>query len=213
MQVSVSFLKGLDDMETRAKRINDSTADYIHVDQMDGKFVSRTTILPSDVKNWVGTNSKPLEVHLMTEKPQTYFKEYQELNTKLIYIHYEIDEDLSALLNAIKTLDIKAGIAINPETGVSAIKPLLSKVDSVLVMSVVPGEGGQKFMPEVLTKIQELTKLRSYLDLNFDINVDGGVNDITAKLCKEAGANRVVSGAYICENNDINEYIEKIKRA
>ena len=205
MEVSVSFLKGLDDMETRAKRINESNADYIHVDQMDGKFVPKTTILPSDVKAWVGKTSKPLEVHLMTEKPQLYFKEYQELNTKIIYIHYEIDENLNELINEIKALNIKAGIAINPETSVKKIKGLLSKVDSVLVMSVVPGEGGQKFMPS------SLSKLRNYLNLDFDINVDGGVNDITAKLCHEAGVNRVVSGAFICENENINEFIEKLK--
>ncbi|MBO4245283.1 MAG: ribulose-phosphate 3-epimerase [Bacilli bacterium] len=211
MEISVSFLKGLDDMETRAKRVNESSADYIHVDQMDGVFVANTTILPRDIKAWVGKNSKPLEVHLMTEEPQTYFKEYQELNTKLIYVHYEIKADINEVLKELDNLKIKKGIAINPPTPVSAIKPLLSKVDSVLVMSVTPGEGGQKFMPSALTKIQELTKLRSYLNLNYDINVDGGVNNETARLCFDAGVDRVVSGAYICENENINEYIDKIK--
>ena len=212
MQVSVSFLKGLDDMETRAKKINNSSADFIHVAQMDGVFVPQTTILPSDIKNWVGSDYKPLEVHLMTENPEKYFKEYQELNTSLIYVHYEIKTDINEVLNKLDELEIKKGLAINPETDINTIKPLLSKIDSVLVMSVKPGLGGQKFMNSALTKISELKKLRTYLNLNYDINVDGGINDITAKLCSEAGVNRVVSGAYICENEDLNEFIEKIRR-
>lgn len=211
MQVSVSFLKGLDDIETRAKRINESNADFIHADQMDGIFVEQKTFLPSDLKKWVGKNSKPLEVHLMCEEPSKYFKEYKELNTALIYVHYEIKDDINQVLNELDKLEIKKGLAINPETDVNAIKPLLPKIDSVLVMSVKPGLGGQKFMNSALTKISELKKLRSYLNLNYDINVDGGINNITAKLCNEAGVNRVTSGAYICENKNLNEYIEKLK--
>lgn len=211
MEVSVSFIKGIDNMEKTIKKVNDSNADYLHVDQMDGIFVTEKNFLPSDIENWVGNKSKPLEVHLMVADPQKYINDYQKLNTKLIYVHYEIKEPLLPIINMIKDNHIKVGLAINPDTSVNDIKPLLNKVDSILVMSVNPGLGGQKFMNDALPKISELKKLRAYLNSNYTINVDGGINDLTAKLCYEAGCDRVVSGSFICMEKDLNQQINKIK--
>lgn len=212
MKISVSFLKGLTSQEETIKLIEETSCDYIHVDQMDGNFVSEYNFIPEDIIPYFNNISKPLEVHLMTINPQQYFDIYSTLNTKLIYIHYELDENISELIKQIKKLKIKAGLAINPETSINDIKPYLKDIDSVLVMSVHPGKGGQTFIPSSLVKIKELKTLKEYLNYHYTINVDGGINDLTAMQCKEAGVDIIVSGSYICMSGNYEEQINKLRK-
>lgn len=211
MKVAVSFIKGLHDMETNIKLIDQSNADYIHVDMMEKDFVDNETFTIDEITKWVKNTTKPLQVHLMVNNPSRYFPDYQKLNTEIIYIHYEQNEDLNELINKLRQLKIKVGLTINPETNVDKIKPYLKLVDEILVMTVVPGQGGQSFMTSNLTKIEELKKIRTYLNLNYLINVDGGVNDVTAPLCIKAGADILVSGSFVCNAINFNEQISKIK--
>lgn len=212
MKISVSFLKGLNNQEETIKLIEQTSCDYIHVDQMDGNFVSEYNFIPEDIIPYFNNISKPLEVHLMTINPQQYFDIYSTLNTKLIYIHYELDENISELIKQIKKLKIKAGLAINPETSINDIKSYLKDIDSVLVMSVHPGKGGQTFIPSSLVKIKELKTLKEYLNYHYTINVDGGINDLTAMQCKEAGVDIIVSGSYICMSGNYEEQINKLRK-
>jgi len=166
-------------------------SDYIHIDVMDGHFVPNISIGACVV--WGIKTRLPLDVHLMIENPENYLVDFAEAGAKILTVHYEACKNLKAILEKIKKLGMKAGVSIKPKTNVEVLKPFLSFVDWVLVMSVEPGFGGQSFMENSLEKIKWLRKNASKLD----IAVDGGVNDKTAKECVKAGANVLVAGSYI----------------
>lgn len=204
MKVAVSFIKSLYDEKKTIELIDKTSADYIHVDIMDGEFVSTKNYNFSDIKAFMDGISKLIDVHLMVRHPLDYIKDYAALNTKQIIFHAEADDDIYETINEIHSYGIKAGLAINPDTPVKQIEKYLDLVDTVLVMSVYPGKGGQKFIPEASDKIK---KLNNYSD--FLIEVDGGVNKDT--ICLAEGADIVVSGSYVCESADYEEAIESLR--
>ncbi|MDO4375831.1 MAG: ribulose-phosphate 3-epimerase [bacterium] len=204
MKVAVSFIKSLYDEKKTIELIDSTSADYIHVDIMDGEFVSTKNYDFSDIKAFMEGINKLLDVHLMVRHPLDYIKDYASLNTKQIIFHAEADEDIYETINKIHSYGIKAGLAINPDTPVEQIEKYLDLVDTVLVMSVYPGKGGQKFIPESSDKIKELNNYSDFL-----IEVDGGVNKDTIDLT--IGADMVVSGSYVCESQDYEKAIESLR--
>lgn len=212
MKVGVSFLTIKEDLETTINKIDESTADYVHVDMMDGMFVPNSNYTPADIKKIFKKTNKKLDVHMMVCSPNKYVKEFAKMsNVEYLTLHYESHRRPIDVINMIRHTPLKVGIAINPETKVSHIVPLLNHIDQVLVMSVKPGKGGQKFMEDILYKIETLKDIREENGYHYVINVDGGINEETAKLVKEAGADMVVAGSYVCMSDDYNEKIEKLR--
>ncbi|MFV0555998.1 MAG: ribulose-phosphate 3-epimerase [Lactovum sp.] len=191
-----------------SKRLEKSGADYLHIDVMDGHFVSNLTFGAGVVAALRPETKLLLDCHLMVERPENYVDEFVKAGADILSVHVEATAHLHAVLQKIKSHGIKASVVINPATPVSAIVPVLRMVDMVLVMTVNPGFGGQKFLPECLEKIKELTLLKEKLNLTFDIEVDGGINDETIVLAKEAGANIFVAGNFIFSS----EYMQQINK-
>ena len=212
MKVSVSFLCSDYDQDETIRRIDESNADYIHVDMMDGVFVENSNFTVQDLKKMFKNTKKKLDVHMMVCSPNKYVKDFAKMpNVEYLTLHCESHRRPIDVINMIRHTPLKVGLAINPETKVSHIVPLLHHLDQVLVMSVKPGKGGQKFMEEILYKIETLKELREQNGYHYVINVDGGINEETAKLVKEAGADMVVSGSYVCKSDDYNQRIESIR--
>ena len=212
MKVSVSFLCSDYELEETIKRIDESNADYIHVDMMDGNFVEASNFGPQDIKKIFKKTTKPLDIHMMVSSPNKYVKDFAKMkNVAYLTLHAEGHRRPIDVINMIRHTDMKVGLAINPETKVSRIIPLLNHVDQVLVMSVKPGKGGQKFMDDVLYKVETLKDIREQNGYHYIISIDGGINNETAKLCKEAGVDMVVSGSYVCKSEDYNERVDKLR--
>ena len=200
-------------MGNEIKKLEDAGADLIHVDVMDGHFVPNLTIGPPVIKALKKNCSIKFDVHLMISPVHKYIDTYANAGADIITIHPEATENLSASIKKIKELGKKAGVSLNPETKVSTIIDNLDKIDLVLIMSVNPGFGGQKFMPEVLEKIKKLKLIQKEKNINFDIEIDGGINFENSKIAIEAGANILVSGTTIFKSNngDIKKNIELLK--
>jgi ribulose-phosphate 3-epimerase len=179
--------------------------DWIHVDVMDGHFVPNITIGPCVVKAL--KTKLPLDCHLMIENPGKYVEDFVKAGVSSLTVHQEVVPHLHSVVQQIKDLGVKAGVSINPATPVDTLKDVLDDVDLVLIMSVNPGFGGQKFMPVALEKIKWLKERKPDLD----IEVDGGINDETAAQCIEAGANVLVSGSYIFKAEDRIKAIESLR--
>lgn len=212
MKVGVSFISSDYDLETTISKIEESSADYIHVDMMDGIFVENSNFTVQDLKKMFKNTKKKLDVHMMVCSPNKYVKDFAKMpNVEYLTLHCESHRRPIDVINMIRHTPLKVGLAINPETKVSHIVPLLNHLDQVLVMSVKPGKGGQKFMEEILYKIETLKELREQNGYHYVINVDGGINEETAKLVKEAGADMVVSGSYVCKSDDYNQRIESVR--
>ena len=214
IQISPSILSAdFSELGNEIKRLEEGGADYIHVDVMDGHFVPNLTIGPPVIKALKKNCSIKFDVHLMISPVHKYIEAYSEAGADIITIHPEATEDLKASISKIKELKKKVGISLNPETKVSVIKDYLSQIDLVLIMSVNPGFGGQKFMPEVLDKIKELKDIQKKQKLNFDIEIDGGINFENSKIAIKAGANILVSGTTVFKSNngDIKKNIDLLK--
>ena len=186
------------------KRLEESGADMIHVDVMDGHFVPNLTIGPPVIKSLKKNSSLKFDVHLMISPVHKYIDSYADAGADIITIHPEATENLEESIMKIKNLNKVVGVSLNPETKIDTILKFLDKIDLVLIMSVNPGFGGQKFMPEVLEKIRELKKIQKTKNLSFDIEIDGGINFENYKIAIDAGANILVSGTTIFKSNNGN---------
>ena len=214
IQISPSILSAdFSQLRNEIKRLEEGGADMIHVDVMDGHFVPNLTIGPPVIKSLKKHSSILFDVHLMISPVHKYIESYSDAGADIITIHPEATDDLNSSILKIKELNKKVGVSLNPETKIDIILNVLEKIDLVLIMSVNPGFGGQKFMPEVLNKIKELRKIQKEKSLNFDIEIDGGINFENSKAAIEAGANILVSGITIFKSNngDIKKNIELLK--
>ena len=195
------------------KKLEVGGADMIHVDVMDGHFVPNLTIGPPVIKNLRKYTKLPFDVHLMISPVHEYIENYANAGADIITIHPEATENLKESISLIKKFGKKVGVSLNPKTEIKTLIDEIDNIDLVLVMSVNPGFGGQKFMPEVLDKIKELKKIKDKNQYHFDIEVDGGINFSNSKMVLEAGADILVSGTTVFKENngDIKTNIKKLK--
>lgn len=207
MKIAASYLSIKEDLKENISKLTDSNIDYLHVDVMDGKFVENKTLDYQQIENIVN-DKKPLDVHLMVEDVKDYIDLYKNLNPYFITFHYEINYDIMSLVMYLKENNIKVGLSINPDTKVECIIPYLPFIDLVLVMSVVPGKGGQKFIENSIEKINKLIELRDKFNYEYLVEVDGGINDKTISLVKNVDI--AVVGSYIT-NGDYQERLKNIK--
>ncbi len=184
------------------KKLEKSGADMIHVDVMDGHYVPNLTIGPPVIKALRKYTKIPFDVHLMIDPVHKYIKNYAESGADIITIHPEVCESIDESIKEIKKYKKKVGLSLNPNTKIEVIENYINEIDLVLVMSVYPGFGGQKFISDVIPKIKELAKIKDDRNLSFDIEVDGGINFSNFKKVLEAGANVLVSGTTIFKEND-----------
>lgn len=195
-------------LESEVKMLEKNGADWVHVDVMDGHFVPNLTIGAPVVKAVNRIASIPLDVHLMIENPEKYIKDFALAGADIITFHYEaVQNNVDEIIDLIKSYNVKVGISIKPKTRVSEIEKYISKVDLVLVMTVEPGFGGQKFMPDCADKIQEIRNISEQVI----IEVDGGINSETADYCKKLGVDVLVAGNYIFSSNNVEEAIVSLR--
>ena len=185
-------------------------ADYIHIDIMDGHYVPNITFGPNIVKSLRKVTSKILDVHLMIKPVKKYINEFVEAGSDIITFHPEADDDPEEIIKMISDAEIKAGIAIHPKVNITDIDHLFSKVQQIIVMTVKPGFGGQKFMHDQVQKIKDLDEIRKNNNYNYEIAIDGGINNENAKICKDNGADVLAVGSYLLSQNQ-NNYSEIIK--
>jgi ribulose-phosphate 3-epimerase len=214
IQISPSILSAdFSQLGTEIKRLEEGGADMIHVDVMDGHFVPNLTIGPPVIKALRKHCSLKFDVHLMISPVHKYIEAYADAGADIITIHPEATQNLGESIKTIKDLKKKVGVSLNPESKIELITEFLDHIDLVLIMSVNPGFGGQKFMPEVLDKIKQLKKIQQEKNLNFDIEIDGGINFENCKIAIDAGANILVSGTTVFKSNDgdIKKNIDLLK--
>ncbi|ADH61068.1 ribulose-phosphate 3-epimerase [Thermoanaerobacter mathranii subsp. mathranii str. A3] len=206
--LSANFANLLEDVKKIEK-----DADLLHIDVMDGHFVPNITIGPVVVKSLRKFFSIPFDVHLMIENPDLYIENFVNSGADIITVHQEACIHLHRTIQKIKSYGKKAGVSLNPATPLESIKYVLQDIDMVLIMTVNPGFGGQKFIDSMLKKIEEIKKMREDLGLNFEIEVDGGINLYNVKEVVEAGTDIIVAGSSIFESSDPAQTIKEFRKA
>ena len=209
MQISVSYLSSYYSNEKTVMMLESTSADYIHVDLMDGGFVPNRNFTIDNVLKLLKNHEKPLDIHLMTFDPLIYINDLAALKPEYITFHLEATKDIVKTIELIKRDNIKVGISIKPATNILELMPYLALVDLVLLMSVEPGAGGQNFIYHIADKLKDLKKVRTENNLNFKIAMDGGLNEDTIKLVKDLDI--AVVGSYICKSNNYEERIKLLK--
>ena len=189
------------DIKEEVELVDKNGAEYIHIDVMDGHYVTNITFGPNIVKSLRPITKKKLDVHLMISPVAKYIDNFIKAGADIISFHPEADQNSKEIIKIIKSNNCKAGIAIHPKINISDIVQYIDSIDLVVVMTVVPGFGGQKFMESEVAKITELKKIKNEKKLNFEIEIDGGINNETAKICKTNGADVLVAGSYIFSKN------------
>lgn len=203
MIVSPSILAAdFNALDQEMKKVNDSSCEWVHLDVMDGKFVPNTTFDEKLVKELRPISNKVFDVHLMIEKPVEHVMKYYEAGADYVTFHFEACENIKEVLETLKKQNLKVGLSIKPATSVTVLDEFLPYLDLILVMSVEPGKGGQKFMDSCLDKIDYLVKKRSERNYSYLVEVDGGINLDTAKLVKQVGCDVVVAGTYLFKNEN-----------
>lgn len=195
------------------KRIEETSAEYVHIDIMDGQFVPNITFGADVVASMRKHSKLVFDCHLMVVNPERFVDAFAQAGADIMTIHAESTLHIHGALQKIKKVGMKAGVVINPGTPVSAIEPVLSLVDQVLIMTVNPGFGGQAFIPEMLEKVQKVAKIRDEKGYDFDIEVDGGVDNKTIKACYQAGANVFIAGSYLFKASDLTAQVETLRVA
>ena len=202
--ISPSILGGsFSNMEKIISSLDQSEAEYIHFDVMDGDFVPNLTFGPQFISNLRNQTKKVFDVHLMINRVGKFLDDYIKAGSDIITFHTEIEENFSELISKIKDKDIKAGIAIKPKTPWEEIKSLLHSIDQVIIMTVEPGFGGQSFMDSQIDKIKNISNYIKENNLSVDIEIDGGVNYETGKICRDAGANILVAGSFLFKQENL----------
>ena len=202
--ISPSILGGsFSNMEKIISSLDQSEAEYIHFDVMDGDFVPNLTFGPQFISNLRNQTKKVFDVHLMINRVSKFLDDYIKAGSDIITFHIEIEENLRELISKIKDKNIKAGIAIKPRTPWEEIKSLLHSIDQVIIMTVEPGFGGQSFMDSQIDKIKSISNYIKENNLSVDIEIDGGVNYETGKICRDAGANILVAGSFLFKQENL----------
>tara|TARA_Y100001935_G_C17302502_1_gene510168 strand:- start:1121 stop:1780 length:660 start_codon:yes stop_codon:yes gene_type:complete len=202
--ISPSILgSSFSNMEKVIGDLNKSNAEYIHFDVMDGDFVPNLTFGPQFISNLRDHSKKIYDVHLMINRVNKYIDDYINSGSDIITFHLEINEDINMLIKKIKSAGKKCGISIKPDTSLEDLEPYLDSIDQVLVMTVEPGFGGQTFMNDQIKKIEKVSNYISTNNLSIDVEVDGGINYDTGKLCVDAGANILVAGSFLFKQKDL----------
>lgn len=210
MKISASILSIKGNIKDNVKKLEEANVDYLHLDIMDGSFVTNKTWDINEINEIIKDTKKPLDVHLMVDDVLRYVKDFSTINPSYITFHYETSNDHFEMIDYIKKLGIKVGMSIKPDTNVDDILDYLPKIDLVLVMSVEPGKGGQSFISNAVNKINRLYQIREQYHFNYVIEVDGGINDETIKDC--VNADIAVVGSFITNSNNYQEQINKLKR-
>lgn len=206
MKISVSILSEKDNYKSAVLKLNETNSDYLHLDIMDGSFTEKSSFSFFESKDINDLSNKKLDVHIMSKNLDLILDDYISLNPEYITIHSEI-ENVEKYIDKIKENNIKVGIALNPETDINILNSYIQKIDLILVMSVVPGKGGQTFMKEIIPKLEKINELKK--DYNFIIEVDGGINNETIDYVKNS-VDIIVSGSYITNSEDYQENINKL---
>ncbi len=210
MKVSVSFLKSNVKKEVTIRNIEKTNADFIHVDLMDGIYAGENNIDMEYLDCLLWNSKKPLDVHLMVQKPFELIKNITYLKPTYVTIQADIEEDIDKIITYLKRKGIKVGIALNPNQDYKLIDDYLNRIDQLLIMSVTPGLGGQKFKLDVLPKIKKMNNIKKLNNYKYIISVDGGINDSTIELVR-GQVDMVVSGSFICCSDNYQKNIDKLK--
>lgn len=212
VKIAPSILSGdFSHMGNVIQKLEETTAEIVHIDVMDGQFVAPITFGYQMVQTLRPQSQKVFDVHLMVQTPETQIPQFIEAGADMISFHVEASKHPHRYLQQIKAAGVKAGIVLNPGTSAYVIKPLLAEVDYVLQMSVNPGFGGQTFISEVLDNVKLLAQWREAAGLSFAIEIDGGVNEVTAAACRAAGVDILVAGSAVLERNDWQAAIDKLR--